>query len=184
MQLQWATRNIWTMDALRPYIGAARHRWLYPARSLHERGAALAVARTGRSIPYRCGTRSAPRSTVRGRRARATSTASGKGSAGRPPCSCTPRHRAATRVGPSHGHRRKGEGGRSRAARPRCDAVSGGRNQSADVRMTLMGGTVVHDAQSSAGRAAAARVTRAAAGPRPTAYASVHGGRHASCGCG
>ncbi|MGV9877927.1 amidohydrolase family protein [Streptomyces sp. NPDC003006] len=59
---------------------------------------------------------------------------------------------------------------------------------SAEVRLTLVGGTVVHDAQSSAGRAAAARVTRAAAGPRPTAYASVHGGRHGgrhgSCGCG
>ncbi|MGW0535201.1 amidohydrolase family protein [Streptomyces sp. NPDC003032] len=55
---------------------------------------------------------------------------------------------------------------------------------STEVRLTLVGGTVVHDAQSSAGRAAAARVTRAAAGPRPTAYASVHGGRHGSCGCG
>lgn len=55
---------------------------------------------------------------------------------------------------------------------------------SAEVRLTLTGGTVVHDAESSAGRAAAARVTRAAAGPRPDAQAAVHGGRHGSCGCG
>ncbi|OAR26558.1 amidohydrolase [Streptomyces sp. ERV7] len=42
MQLQWAMRDIWTMEALLPYIGAARHRLLYPARSLERHGAALA----------------------------------------------------------------------------------------------------------------------------------------------
>lgn len=42
MQLQWATRNVWTMDALLPYIGPERHRRMYPARSLLAAGAPLA----------------------------------------------------------------------------------------------------------------------------------------------
>ncbi|MBL1116495.1 amidohydrolase [Streptomyces sp. 110] len=42
MQLQWAMRNVWTMDALLPYIGPDRHRLMYPARSLERHGAALA----------------------------------------------------------------------------------------------------------------------------------------------
>ncbi|MFD6186654.1 amidohydrolase family protein [Streptomyces goshikiensis] len=51
------------------------------------------------------------------------------------------------------------------------------------VRMTLVGGRVVHDADSEAGRAAAGRVARGAAGPRPASYSAVHGGRHRACGC-
>ena len=42
MQLQWASRNVWTMEALRPYIGAARHKRMYPANSLLQAGARLA----------------------------------------------------------------------------------------------------------------------------------------------
>ncbi|MFH8620117.1 amidohydrolase [Streptomyces sp. NPDC017979] len=42
MQLQWAMRDTWTMDALLPYIGPDRHRRLYPARSLERHGALLA----------------------------------------------------------------------------------------------------------------------------------------------
>ncbi|HVQ88858.1 MAG TPA: amidohydrolase, partial [Actinomycetes bacterium] len=42
MQLQWATRNVWTMEALLPYIGPERHARMYPARSLLDAGAALA----------------------------------------------------------------------------------------------------------------------------------------------
>ncbi|MGG8409824.1 amidohydrolase, partial [Streptomyces sp. 12297] len=41
MQLQWAARDTWTMDALLPYIGPERHRWMYPARSLEKAGARL-----------------------------------------------------------------------------------------------------------------------------------------------
>ncbi|MEV4031624.1 amidohydrolase [Streptomyces umbrinus] len=41
MQLQWAVRNEWTMRSLLPYIGADRHRRLYPARSLQRHGATL-----------------------------------------------------------------------------------------------------------------------------------------------
>jgi predicted amidohydrolase YtcJ len=42
MQLQWAARNTFTLDALEPYIGPERFDRLYPARSLAEHGAALA----------------------------------------------------------------------------------------------------------------------------------------------
>lgn len=42
MQLQWATRNVWTMEALLPYIGPERHARMYPARSLLAAGAPLA----------------------------------------------------------------------------------------------------------------------------------------------
>jgi predicted amidohydrolase YtcJ len=42
MQLQWATRNVWTMEALLPFIGPERHARMYPARSMLEAGAPLA----------------------------------------------------------------------------------------------------------------------------------------------
>jgi predicted amidohydrolase YtcJ len=42
MQLQWASRNVWTMGALRPYIGRERHKRMYPAKSLIDAGARLA----------------------------------------------------------------------------------------------------------------------------------------------
>jgi predicted amidohydrolase YtcJ len=41
MQLQWAVRNEWTLDALRPFIGNERFRRMYPARSLERAGARL-----------------------------------------------------------------------------------------------------------------------------------------------
>jgi hypothetical protein len=42
MQLQWAVRNVWTLAALRPYIGEERFHRLYPAASLARSGAVLA----------------------------------------------------------------------------------------------------------------------------------------------
>ena len=42
MQLQWAERDPYTIDALKPYIGPARWRHLYPAGSLLRAGATLA----------------------------------------------------------------------------------------------------------------------------------------------
>lgn len=41
MQLQWAVRNEWTLDALRPFIGEERFARMYPARSLERAGARL-----------------------------------------------------------------------------------------------------------------------------------------------
>ena len=38
MQLQWAIRNVFTLDALEPYIGPERFKRLYPARSLVNAG--------------------------------------------------------------------------------------------------------------------------------------------------
>ncbi|WP_320669908.1 amidohydrolase [Patulibacter defluvii] len=42
MQLQWANRDVWTEEALGPFIGSERHRRLYPARSLVRAGAPFA----------------------------------------------------------------------------------------------------------------------------------------------
>ena len=42
MQLHWATRNVWTEEALAPFIGPERHARLYPAKSLLDAGAPLA----------------------------------------------------------------------------------------------------------------------------------------------
>ena len=42
MQLQWATRNVWTMDALKPFIGQKRWERMYPAKSMLDAGAPLA----------------------------------------------------------------------------------------------------------------------------------------------
>lgn len=42
MQLQWATRNVWTMEALLPFIGQDRHDRMYPAKSMLKAGARLA----------------------------------------------------------------------------------------------------------------------------------------------
>jgi predicted amidohydrolase YtcJ len=41
MQLQWAERDSYTVDSLKPYIGARRWRYTYPAGSLSEAGARL-----------------------------------------------------------------------------------------------------------------------------------------------
>ncbi len=42
MQLQWAARNVWTMEALLPFIGPKRHARMYPAKSMLDAGARLA----------------------------------------------------------------------------------------------------------------------------------------------
>ena len=41
MQLHWAERDSYTVDSLKPYIGARRWRWVYPAGSLARAGATL-----------------------------------------------------------------------------------------------------------------------------------------------
>ncbi|MEU6672762.1 amidohydrolase [Streptomyces sp. NPDC046925] len=185
MQLQWATRNVWTMDALLPYIGADRHRLLYPARSLERCGARLSGGSDWPVDPLQVWNQV--------RTAVDRSGAEGEGDL----------YRAKEGLGRSSALLMHTAG---TARQLRMDHFTGtvetGKSadlvlldrdvtrcpvaeiSSAEVRLTLTGGTVVHDAESTAGRAAAARTTRAAAGPRPTAQAAVHGGRHASCGCG
>lgn len=41
MQLYWATPDIWAMDYVLPYLGPARHRYIYPAASLKNAGATV-----------------------------------------------------------------------------------------------------------------------------------------------
>lgn len=185
MQLQWATRNTWTMDALLPYIGAGRHRWQYPARSLERHGAQLAGGSDWPVDPLQVWNQV--------RTAVDRFGAEGEGDLyreeeGLSRSSALLMHTLGTarqlRMDHLTGSVETGKSAdlvlldRDVTRCPVADISS------SEVRLTLTGGTVVHDADSSAGRAAAARVTRAAAGPRLTAQAAVHGGRHASCGCG
>ncbi|MFD6433798.1 amidohydrolase [Streptomyces venezuelae] len=185
MQLQWAARNTWTMDALLPYIGARRHRWQYPARSLRDRHAALAGGSDWPVDPLQVWNQ------IRTAIDREGMEGEGdlyRAEEGLSRTSSLLMHTMGT-ARQLRSDRLTGTVERGKAADlvlldrdvTRCPVAD---ISSSEVRLTLVGGTVVHDAQSSAGRAAAARVTRAAAGPRPTSYASVHGGRHASCGCG
>jgi len=41
MQLFWAEQDIWSMDAVAPYISATSHRYMYPAASLKAAGATI-----------------------------------------------------------------------------------------------------------------------------------------------
>ncbi|WP_371526720.1 amidohydrolase [Streptomyces sp. NBC_01283] len=185
MQLQWATRNTWTMDALLPYIGAGRHRWQYPARSLERHGALLSGGSDWPVDPLQVWNQ------VRTAVDRFGYEGEGdlyREEEGLSRSSALLMHTLGTarqlRMDHLTGTVETGKSAdlvlldRDVTRCPVADISS------SEVRLTLTGGTVVHDAESSAGRAAAARVTRAAAGPRPTAQAAVHGGRHASCGCG
>ncbi|MFG2297679.1 amidohydrolase [Streptomyces sp. NPDC048603] len=185
MQLQWAAKDTWTMEALLPYIGPRRHRWMYPARSLEHAGARLSG---GSDWPV-----DALQVWNQLRTAVDRQGAHGSGELyreleGLSRTSALRMHTSGT------------------AWQLRQEALTGTveRGKAADlvlldrdvtrcpvpdisdtvVELTLVGGRVVHDARSTTGRAAAARVTRAASGPRPASYAAVHdGGRHAAC-CG
>jgi predicted amidohydrolase YtcJ len=44
MQMQWFQRDGFTIQAVQPYLGAKRFRWLYPAKSLVRSGARLAAS--------------------------------------------------------------------------------------------------------------------------------------------
>ncbi|MFB7369341.1 amidohydrolase [Streptomyces sp. NPDC056222] len=185
MQLQWAARDTWTMEALLPYIGPERHRWMYPARSLERHGARLSA---GSDWPV-----DALQVWNQIRTAIDRQGAHGEG----------PLHReleglsrtSALRMhtyGTAWQLRMDGETGTIREGRA-ADLVVLDRDVTkcpvADisdtaVRLTLVGGRVVHDADSMSGRTASAGLARAVSAPRPSAYAAVHGGRHRACGCG
>lgn len=187
MQLQWAARDTWTMEALLPYIGPERHRWLYPARSLEKAGArltggsdwpvdALQVWNQLRTAIDRQGAEGAGE-LYREREALSRDTTLRMHTSG---TAWQLRQEELT------GTLEPGKAAdlvlldRDVTRCPVADISGTG------VRMTLVGGRVVHEADSASGRAASARLARAAAaGARPASYASVHGGgkgRHHACG--
>lgn len=187
MQLQWAAKDTWTMEALLPYIGPERHRWMYPARSLEKAGARLTG---GSDWPV-----DALQVWNQLRTAIDRQGASGEGELyreleGLGRDSVLRMHTSGTawqlRQEELTGTVEAGKAAdlvvldRDVTRCPVADISGTG------VRMTLVGGRVVHDADSESGRNASARVARAAeAGPRPASYAAVHGGdrgRHHACG--
>lgn len=185
MQLQWAEQDTWTMDALLPYIGPERHRWMYPARSLERHGARLSGGSDWPVDPLQVWNQI--------RTAIDRTGAEGDGPLyqeleGLSRTSALRMHTHGTawqlRMDQLTGTVRPGLAAdlivldRDVTECPVAD-ISDTR-----VELTLVGGRVVHDAHTSAGRAAAARLDRAATAPRPSAYAAVHGGRHSACGHG
>ncbi|MEV7835154.1 amidohydrolase [Streptomyces subrutilus] len=184
MQLQWAARDTWTVEALLPYIGPRRHRWMYPARSLQKAGARLSG---GSDWPV-----DALQVWNQLRTAVDRQGAHGTGGLyreleGLDRSTVLRMHTSGT----AWQLRQEGLTGTVEQGRAadlvvldrdvtRCPVADISGTQ---VRMTLVGGRVVHDAESSAGRTAAARLARGTSAPRPSAYASVHGGRHRACGC-
>ncbi|MEU6862032.1 amidohydrolase [Streptomyces sp. NPDC046876] len=184
MQLQWAAQDTWTMEALLPYIGPQRHRRMYPARSLERAGARLSG---GSDWPV-----DALQVWNQLRTAIDRQGAYGTGPLypeleGLGRSSVLRMHTAGTawqlRQDSLTGTVEPGKEAdlvlldRDVTRCPVADISGTG------VRLTLVGGRVVHDAGSAAGRAAASRAARAAAAPRPASYAAVHGGRHRACGC-
>ncbi|MCX4825520.1 amidohydrolase [Streptomyces sp. NBC_01142] len=182
MQLQWAMRDIWTMEALLPYIGPDRHRLLYPARSLERNGAALAGGSDWPVDPLQ--TWNQIRTAIDREGA-----AAGQGA-------LYPEREALSRSSSLRMHtagsayqlrmeRLTGKLTPGRAAdlvildqdvtRVPVKELSDTR-----VRLTLVGGKPVYDEDSAAGRAAR---TPAAAAARPAALHQVHGDRHSACGC-
>ncbi|MFF8913422.1 amidohydrolase [Streptomyces sp. NPDC015032] len=182
MQLQWATQDTWTMEALLPYIGPERHRWMYPARSLERAGARLSGGSDWPVDPLQVWNQI--------RTAIDRTGSEGEG----------PLHRELEGLSRTSTLRMHTYG---TAWQLRMDRLTGTVRPglAADlivldrdvtecpvadisdtrVELTLVGGRVIHDSKSSAGRASVARLDRAAAVPRPAAYAAVHGGRHRAC---
>ncbi|WP_335936372.1 amidohydrolase [Streptomyces sp. PTD5-9] len=185
MQLQWAAQDTWTMEALLPYIGPERHRWMYPARSLERHGARLSGGSDWPVDPLQVWNQI--------RTAIDRTGAEGEG-----PLYRESEGLSRTSALRMHTHGTAWQLGMDRltgTVRPglAADLIVLDRDVTqcpvADisdtrVQLTLVGGRVVHDAHSSAGRAAVARLDRATAAPRPAAYAAVHGGRHRACGHG
>lgn len=166
MQLQWALRDVWTMEALLPYIGPERHRWMYPARSLERHGARLSGGSDWPVDPLQVWNQI--------RTAIDRTGVEGEG----------PLYRELEGLSRTSALRMHTHG---TAWQLRMDRLTGTVRPglAADlivldrdvtecpvadisdtrVALTLVGGRVVHDAHSSAGRAAVARLDRAAAAP-------------------
>jgi predicted amidohydrolase YtcJ len=183
MQLQWATRNTWTMDALAPFLGPDRHRLLYPARSLERHGAALAGGSDWPVDPLHTWNQ------IR--------TAVDRAGLDAEQGALYPEREALGRASALRMHTA------GSARQLRLDRLTGRLDPglAADlivldrdvtrvpvrelsdtrVRLTFIGGRRVHDADSREGRVLRASADLAAA--RPAALHQVHTDRHRACGC-
>ncbi|WP_308120568.1 amidohydrolase [Streptomyces bambusae] len=186
MQLQWAVKDTWTMEALLPYIGPERHRRMYPARSLQRAGARLAG---GSDWPVDALQVWNQLRTAIDRQGAYAAGALYPEREGVERASALRMHTAGTAW-----QLRQDELTGTVEAGKAADLVLLDRDvtrcpvaeiSGTQVRLTLVGGRVVHDGDSAAGRAAASGAARRADGPRPATYnTSVHGGgRHTACGC-
>ncbi|WP_406344026.1 amidohydrolase [Streptomyces sp. NBC_00648] len=174
MQLQWAMRDIWTMEALLPYIGPERHRLMYPARSLERHGAALSGGSDWPVDPLQ--TWNQIRTAVDREGSEAGEGALYPELEGLTLASSLRMHTAGT----AHQLRMDRVSGRllpgmaadlvvldRDVTRVRISEVSG-----VGVRMTLVGGRMVHEG-----------TAPAAPAPHARSLTGVHGDRHGSCGC-
>ncbi|MET8825527.1 amidohydrolase [Streptomyces sp. NPDC004610] len=184
MQLQWATRNTWTMEALAPYLGPDRHRLLYPARSLERQGAALAGGSDWPVDPLNSWNQ------IR--------TAVDREGADSEQGALYPEREALSRASALRMHTA------GSAHQLRLDRLTGSLTPglAADlvvldrdvtrvpvreisdtrVRLTLIGGKRAYDAD--APDATASRASAPAAVDRTASLSTVHGSRHRHCGCG
>ncbi|MDJ0344735.1 amidohydrolase [Streptomyces sp. H10-C2] len=188
MQLQWALRDIWTMEALLPYIGPKRHRLMYPARSLQRHGAVLSGGSDWPVDPLQVWNQ------LRTAIDRIGGSSDAEGALypeleGISRASSLAMHTQGSAY-QLHQERLTGTLGRGMAA----DLVVLDRDvtkvpvaeiSDTQVLRTLVGGRTVHDASTATGKAAAAfqRTAATSAEKRPATLAGVHGGRHGACGC-
>lgn len=184
MQLQWALRDIWTMGALRPYVGAQRHRNMYPAESIRAHGGRLAggsdwpvdpldawnqvqtaIDRKGSSQPER------PLHRRQGISREASLRMHTSGAAYQ------------AHLDDRTGTLEVGKQADLAVLDRDVDSVAVEEISGTNVHYTLVGGDVVHDFQTASGRRAMASIEAQRSGTAPIAAPGV--GRHAACGgCG
>lgn len=182
MQLQWAMRDVWTMESLLPYIGAQRHRLQYPARSLERAGAALAG---GSDWPVDAlDSWNQVRTAVDRTGNVATQGALYPELEGLSRASALRMHTSGSafqlRMDHLTGSLTPGRAADLVLLDRDVERVPVKELSETEVRLTLAGGKPVYEAGSAAGKAA--RPLRSTA--RPASMAQVHGDRHAACGCG
>ncbi|MFG2225145.1 amidohydrolase [Streptomyces sp. NPDC048644] len=181
MQLQWAMRDVWTMEALLPYIGRDRHRLMYPARSLQRNGAALSGGSDWPVDPL--DSFNQIRTAIDREGNVAEQGALYPELEGLSRASALRMHTAGSAY-QLHLERETGTLTPGKAADlvlldrdvTRVPVKEIGETQ---VLLTLAAGKRIHDAESAAGTATRTRTAAA----RPTTLSQVHGGRHSRCGC-
>lgn len=175
MQLQWAMRDIWTMEALLPYIGPERHRLMYPARSLERHGASLAGGSDWPVDPLQ--TWNQVRTAVDREGAEAGEGALYPELEGLTRASSLRMHTAGTayqlRMDRLSGRLLPGMAADLVLLDRDVTRVPIAEVSGTGVRLTLVGGRVVHEG-----------ATPSAEPHRPRSLTAVHGNRHGACGCG